>query len=103
MPFPYCKVVDEYWNPVDPTPLSSNFAAVFLEVENLINYHVEHTVILNDISQDNNNFLQDESNKTVDFYRLYRSMYEAVSVLQSLVEAYHQNCGLQQKLPLAEN
>ena len=27
--FPPWELVDEYWDPVEPTPLSSNFAAVF--------------------------------------------------------------------------
>ena len=52
--FPYWKGVDEYWEPVDPTSLSTNFEAMFPYVTSLLNSHVEHTVILNDITQDNN-------------------------------------------------
>ena len=51
---PSWKGVDEYRDPVDPTSLSDTFEAVFLEVESLLNYSVEWTVILNDITQDNN-------------------------------------------------
>ena len=39
--FPSCKVVDEYRDLVDPTSLSANFAAVFTDVESLLNYRVE--------------------------------------------------------------
>ena len=38
--FPTWKRVDNYRDPVDPTSLSSNFAAVFSEVSSLLNYHV---------------------------------------------------------------
>ena len=33
IPLTYWKVVDEYRDAVDPTSLSANFVAVFLEVE----------------------------------------------------------------------
>ena len=54
---PSWKGVDEYRDPVDTTSLSSNFASVLLEVASLPNYRVELTVILNDITQDNNKVL----------------------------------------------
>ena len=38
--FPYWKGVDEYQDLVDPTSPSANFAAVFLEVASLINFHL---------------------------------------------------------------
>ena len=37
IPLTYWKVVDEYRDAVDPTSLSANFVAVFLEVEILLN------------------------------------------------------------------
>ena len=54
--------VNAYQDPVDPTSLSSKFAAVFTEAESLLNYRVEWILILNDITQDNNKVLVDESN-----------------------------------------
>ena len=76
---------------------------MFPEVDILLNFRVEHTVILNDITQDNNKVLEDYSNKTVKFHRLERSMEEAVSTFQSVVEAEQLNGGTQQKRPLAQN
>ena len=61
-PFPYWKGVDEYQDPVDPTYLSSKFAAVFTEVASLLHSCVERSVILNDITQDNSEVLGDKSN-----------------------------------------
>ena len=52
------------------TKLADNEVDVFPEVISLLNSHVERTVILNDITQDNNKVLGDESNKTVKFQRL---------------------------------
>ena len=86
-PFPYWKGVDEYHELVERTSLSANFAAVFLEAESLLNYHVEHKVILNDITQYKNKVLGDESNKTIKFHRLERSMEESVFTFQSVIEA----------------
>ena len=77
--------------------------SVFPEVSSLINYCVEHTLILNDITQNKNKVLEDESNKTVKFYRLERSMEEAVSTFQSVVEAEQRNDIPHQKRPLGEN
>ena len=71
--------------PFDPTSLSANFLAVFLAVAGLLNHCVEHTVILNDITQDNNNVLLYKINKTVKFHRLDISMEEAVSTSQGVV------------------
>ena len=102
-PFTDWKVVGEYRDPVDPTSLSDNFAAVFTEVTSLLNYCVERTVILNDITQDNNKVLGDKRKKTVKFHRLERRMEEAVSTFQSVVEAEHRNGGPQQEQPPEEN
>ena len=60
---------------------------MFQEVEILLNYHVEQIVILNDINQENNKVLGDESNETEKFHRLERSMEESVSTFKSVVEA----------------
>ena len=49
---PYQKGVDENWDPFDPTSLSAKFAAVFMQVKILLNYHVEQTVRHNGINQD---------------------------------------------------
>ena len=65
----------------------SNFAAVSTEVAILLNFRVEQAVILNYITQDNNTVLGYESNKTVKFHGLDRSMEEAVSTFQSVVES----------------
>ena len=62
--------VGEYRDPVDPTSLSDNFAAVFPEVTRLLNYRVEWKVILNDITQDKNKVLGDNRNKTSKYHRL---------------------------------
>ena len=97
------KVVYEYQDPVDPTSLSANFGAVFMEVASLPNFRVERTVILNDITQDNNKVVGDERNDTVKFHRLERSTEEAVSKFQSMVEEEQQNGAPQQKRPLEEN
>ena len=67
IPFPYCKVYDEYQESVEPTSLSAKFAAVFMEVESLLNYCVEQTVILNYIIQENNKVLGDGSKETLKF------------------------------------
>ena len=77
--------------------------AVFPEVASLLNYRVERTVILNDIIQDNNKVLGYDSNKTVKFHILERSMEEAVSTSQSMVEVEQRNGGPQQKKTPAEN
>ena len=97
IPFPDWKGVDESRDPVDPNSLYANFTAVFPEVASLLNYRVEQTVILNDITQDNNKVLRDESNKTVNFHRLERSMEEAVTTFQSVVESEQRNGGPQKK------
>ena len=89
--FPTWKVVDEYWDPVESTSLSDNFAAVFMEVEILLNSCVEQTVILNGITEDNNKILVDKSNKTVKFHRLASSMDKAMYTFQSVVDADQQN------------
>ena len=83
---PYWKGIDEYQDSIYPNSLSANSAAVFLEVESLLNYHVERTVIINDTTQDNNKVLWDESNKTVKFHRLDRIIEEAMNTFQSAVE-----------------
>ena len=57
IPFPYWKGVDEYRDPVDPTSLSAKLLALFPELASLLNYRVEQTVILNDITQDNKKVL----------------------------------------------
>ena len=64
---------------------------MFPEVENLLNYRVEWKVILNDITQDKNKVLGYNSNKTVRFYRLDRSIDEAVPIFQRVVEAEQRN------------
>ena len=73
---------------------------MFLEVESLLNYRVEWTAILNDISKDNNKVLEDERKKTVKFYKLGRSLEDAMSTFRSVVEAEQRNGGTQKKLPL---
>ena len=40
VPFLTWKGVDEYWDPVETTSLSANFAAVFPKVASLLNYRV---------------------------------------------------------------
>ena len=75
---------------------------VFTEVASLLNYHVERTVILNEITQDNNKVLSDKINKNVKFHRLDRNMEESVSTFQSVVEEEQQNGEPQQKRPLAD-
>ena len=69
----------------------------------LLNSRVEHTVIINDITQENNKLVEDKSNKTAKFHRLYRSMEEAVYTHQSVVEEEERNCGPQKKCPPTEN
>ena len=68
----------------------------------LLNSHLERTVIINDITQDNNKDLGYKSNETVKLHRLDRSMEEALSTFQSVVEAKQRNDGTQQKRTLAE-
>ena len=58
-------------------------------------------MILNGSTQDNNKVLRYESNENVKFHRLERSMEEAVSTFESVVEAEQQNGGPQKKLTLA--
>ena len=53
-------------------------------------------MILNDITKDNNKVLGDEINETFKFHRLEKSMGEAVSIFQSIVEAEQRN-GVPQK------
>ena len=103
IPFSIWKGVDEYQEPLDPTSLSANFAAMFLEVASLLNTRVELTVILNDITKDNTMILGDKSNETVKFQRMERSIEEAVSIFQSVVDVEQQNGGPQEKRPLTEN
>ena len=74
IPFTPWKGVDEYQEPVEPTSLSANFSAVFLEVASLLNHRLEWTVILNDITQDKKNILGYKRNETVKFRSLERSM-----------------------------
>ena len=64
---------------------------------------MEQIVILNDTTKDSNKILEYDINKTVNLYRLERSMEEAVSTFQSVVKAEKCNGGPQQKHPLAEN
>ena len=77
--------------------------AVFPEVKILLNYHVEWTVILNDITQDNTKVLGDERNKTLKLNRMERSTEEAVSPFKSVVEAEQRNGGPKKKVSLEEN
>ena len=65
----------------------------------LLNSRVERTVILNDISQDNNNVLEENINEAVKFHRMERIMEEAVSIFQIVVEAEQQNGGPQKISP----
>ena len=60
---------------------------MFPEVESFLNSCVECTVIINDITQENNKVLGDEIKKTINFHRMERNMEEAVSKFQSAVEA----------------
>ena len=76
---------------------------MFTEVTSLLNYRLERTVILNDMTQDKNKVLGDDRKKTVKLHRLERSTEESVYTFQSVVEAEQRNGGPQQKLPLAEN
>ena len=66
---------------------------MFPEVEILLNSRLEQTVMLNDIAQDNNKFVQDRSNKAFKFHILDFSMEEAMSKFQSVVEADQKNGG----------
>ena len=50
--FPDWNLVYEYRDPFDPKSLSFNFASVLPEVESLLNYYVEWTVIFNKITQE---------------------------------------------------
>ena len=95
IPFPYWKGFYEYQEPIDPTSISSNFAAVFTKVASLLNSRVERTVILNVNTQENNEFLGDKINETVKLHRMERSMEESVSKSQSLVDTEQRNCGPQ--------
>ena len=76
---PDWKGVDKYQDPVETNSLSVNFAALFLEAKILQNPRVECTVVLNDITQENNKALEDDSNKTVKLHIIEKIMYEAVS------------------------
>ena len=78
-PFLYWKVVGEYRYPVVLNSLLAKFAAVFPEVSSLLYYFVKHTLILDDINQDNNKVLEYDITKTVKFHRLERIMEKAVS------------------------
>ena len=87
IPFTYWKGVYDCRNPVSPNSLSAKFVTMSPEVAILINSHVEQTVILNEITQDNNKVPEEESNKTVKFHRLGRITEEAMSTFKSVVEA----------------
>ena len=52
--FPEWRVVNQYRDPIGPTSISSNFAAVFTEVASLLNSLMKRTVILHDITQYSN-------------------------------------------------
>ena len=80
--------------------MSANFTAVFLEVANLIKYRIEHTVILDYITQYKNKLLEYNSNESVKFHRLERIMEESVSTFHSVVEAKQHNGGPQKNRPL---
>ena len=101
--FPSWKGVDEYHYPVEPTLLSANFTAVFTEVASLLNSNVEWKLIINNITQEDNKVLGDKRRKNVKLHRLERSMGEAVSTFQSVVEAEQRNGEPQQKRTLEEN
>ena len=103
IPFTDWKVVDEYHDTVYPTSLSDNFKAVLLEAEILLNYCVERTVMLNDITQNNNKVLKSERNKTVKLHKPERNMEESVSTLQSVVETEQRSVEPHKKLPMTEN
>ena len=60
-------------------------------------------MIINEVTKENNKVPGDESNENFKLHRLERIMEESVSIFQSVVEAEQNNCGPQQKLPLAEN
>ena len=70
IPFTDCKLVHKYRDPVEPNSLSANFSAVLPVVPSLLNYRVEQTLILTDITWDKNKVLEDKSNKTIKFYGL---------------------------------
>ena len=69
----------------------------------LLNQRVERTVILNDITQDNNKDPEDKSKKTVKLHSLQRSMEEAMYTFHSVVKVEQRNGGPQKKRPLVEN
>ena len=68
----------------------------------LLHSRVEKIVILNDITQDNNKVLEEESNETAKFHRLENIMEESVSKFQIVVKVKQNNGGTQQKCPLVE-
>ena len=72
--FPSWKGDDDYQDPADPKALSANLAAVFPGVAILLNSRVERTVMLNEITQDNNKVQGDKINEIVKLHRLERRM-----------------------------
>ena len=76
---------------------------MFPEVGSLLNSSVEWSVILKDITEDNNKVLGDKRNETVKFHIMERSMEEAVSIFHIVVEVEQRNDGPQKKQPLIEN
>ena len=73
------------------------------EVESLLNYFVEQILIINEITQDKNKALEDDTNKSIKFHRLDRSMEESVSTFNSVDEVEQYNCVNNKYCPLAEN
>ena len=100
--FPDLKGVDEYRDPVEPTLLSADFTAVFLEVARLLNPLLEKKLYSMTSLRITISSCETKA-KTFNFHMMERSMEEAVSTFQSVVEADQRNGGPQKKLPQAEN
>ena len=72
---------------------------MFLEVESLLNYRVERTVILNETTKEKNKVLGDDTNETVKLHRPERSREEALLKIKSVVEVEQKNDGPQKNDP----
>ena len=76
---------------------------MYPEVTRLLYFHVEQTVILNEITQDRNEALEEEIRKNVEFNRLENIVEETMDKSQSVVKVDQWTGGPQKNHPLEED
>ena len=69
----------------EPQNLSTHFAHIYPEGSELLGYHLEHSIVINDINQENETLPEDKINDILQFYKLEGCMEETLTDFEVLV------------------